>query len=92
MKIRVGIGGKVVVDSEVDAFNVDTSAKDVGGNTDTLVEFFELLVSLDTKRGSVLIHVSLSSENLPLLLTNTGVDCNTGEVALAQELVELGRT
>ena len=92
MQVRVGISREIVVDGEVDALNVDTSSKDVGGNTNTLVEFLELLVSLDTKRGSVLIYVNRFPENLPLLLTNTGVDCNTGEVALAQELVKLSRT
>ena len=55
MKIRVSIGGKIVVDGEIDAFNVDTSAKDVGSNADTLVEFFEFFVALDTGRKLVLV-------------------------------------
>lgn len=48
MKVRVGIGGQVVVDGEIDALDIDTTAEDVSGNTDTLVELLELLVAFDT--------------------------------------------
>jgi hypothetical protein len=48
VEVGVGIGGEVVIDGQVDAFNVNTSAKDIGGDADSLVEFFEFLVALDT--------------------------------------------
>lgn len=48
MKIGVGVGGQVVVNGEVDAFNIDTTAEDVGSNADTLVELLEFLVASDT--------------------------------------------
>ena len=48
MEVRVGVGGKIVVDGKVDALNIDTTPEDVGGNTDTLVELLELLVTSDT--------------------------------------------
>ena len=48
MQIRVGIAGQVVVDSQVDAFNVDTASEDIGSNTDALVELLEFLVPLDS--------------------------------------------
>ena len=48
MKVGGCIGGQIVVDGEVDAFNVDTSAEDVGGDADSLVEFFEFFVAFDT--------------------------------------------
>lgn len=48
MKIRVSISRQIVVDGQVDALNINTTAKDVGGNADTLVEFLEFLVPLDT--------------------------------------------
>lgn len=47
MKVGVGILGKIVVDGEVDTFDIDTTAKNVGGDTDALVEFLEFLVTLD---------------------------------------------
>ena len=50
MKVAVGIGGEIVVDGQVDTLDIDTSAEDVSGDTDTLVEFFELFVALDTAR------------------------------------------
>lgn len=75
VKVAVGIGRQVVVDGQVDTLNVDTATEDVGRDTDTLLEFLELLVALDT-----------------LLLADTGVHGNRGEVALAEKLVELGAT
>jgi len=48
MKIGVGVSWEIVVDGEIDLFDIDTSAKDIGCNTDALVEVFELLVALDT--------------------------------------------
>lgn len=73
MEVAVGVGGQVVVDGKVDALDVDTTAEDVGGDTDALLEVLELLVTLDA-----------------LLLADTGVHGDGGEVALAEELVELG--
>jgi len=73
VKVAVGIGGQVVVDGQVDTLNVDTTAEDVGGDTDALLEVLELLVALDT-----------------LLLADTGVHGDGGEVALPEKLVELG--
>lgn len=52
MKVRVGVGGKIIVDCEVNALDINTTAKDISGNTDALVELFELLVALDTRRRS----------------------------------------
>jgi hypothetical protein len=48
VKIRVSISGQIVVDSEVDTLNVDTTAEDVRGYTDSLVEILELLVAANT--------------------------------------------
>lgn len=48
MEVRIGITGKIVVDSKVDALDIDTTTEDVGSDTDTLVELLELLVTLDT--------------------------------------------
>jgi hypothetical protein len=48
MKIRVGITREIIVDGQVDLFNVDTTAKDIGRDADTLVEFLELAIPFDT--------------------------------------------
>lgn len=90
MEVGISVGGKIVVDGKVDALNIDTTSKDISGNTDTLVEFLEFLVTFDTILKSVgETRRSNASMNLPLLLADTRVDCNTGEVALAQQLVQL---
>ena len=47
MEVRIGVGGHVVVDGEVDAFDVDAAAEDVGGDADALVELLEFLVPFD---------------------------------------------
>jgi len=75
MEVGVGVGRQVVVDGQVDSLNVDTTAEDVGGDTDSLVELLEFLVALDT-----------------LLLTDSRVKCDTGEVAFTEQLVQLGRS
>jgi hypothetical protein len=48
VEVGVGVGGQIVVDSQVDTLDIDTTTEDVSGNTDTLVEFLEFLVALDT--------------------------------------------
>lgn len=48
VKVGIGIGGQVVVDGKVDTFDIDTTPENVGGDTDTFVEFLELLVAFDT--------------------------------------------
>lgn len=53
MQVRIGLVGHVVVDGDVDALDVDTTAKDVGGDTDSRLELLELLVALDTTKPSV---------------------------------------
>ena len=48
MQVRVGISRHVVVDGKIDTFNINTTAENIGGDTDTLFEFLELLVPFDT--------------------------------------------
>jgi len=48
VEIRVGIAWKIVVDSQVDTFDIDTTTKDISGNANTLLEVLESLVPLDT--------------------------------------------
>lgn len=89
MQVGIGIGGKIVVDGQVDTLDINTTAEDISGDADTLVELLELLVTLDTRGLSAMSRRVSCQRNLPLLLADTGVDSDTGEVALAQELVEL---
>ena len=44
MKVGVSVLGHVVVEDNVDSLNVHTTTKQVGGNQDSLLEIFELLV------------------------------------------------
>lgn len=92
VEVRVGFVGHIVVDGNIDALNVDTTTEDVSGDTNTGLEVLELLVALDTDRLSGYESCELGDGHLPLLLTNTGVDRSTGEVALAQKLVKLCAT
>ena len=48
VQIRVGVAGQVVVDSEVDTFDINTAAKDVGCNAYTSLELLEFLVAFNT--------------------------------------------
>lgn len=49
VQVGVGIGRQVVVDSQVDTLDIDTTSEDVSSNADTLVEFLEFLVAFDTR-------------------------------------------
>ena len=48
MEVGVSITRKIVVDGQVDALDIDTTAKDISCNADALVELLELLVAPDT--------------------------------------------
>lgn len=92
MQVRIGVLWKIVVDSQIDLLDIDTTSKDVSSDTYTLVEVLELLVSLDTTRSK---HLQVSLDvivNIPLFLADSRVNCNTGEVAFAEQLVEFGGT
>ena len=90
MKVGIGITGKVIVDGKVDTLDIDTTAEDVGSDTDTLLEVLECLVALDTAltvSGGNTKNIVFS---LPLLLTDTGVHCNRREVAVLQKFIKFG--
>lgn len=57
VEVGVRISGQVVVDSEVDTLDIDTTAEDVGGNANALVELLELLVAFDTEKSSAIVQI-----------------------------------
>jgi hypothetical protein len=48
VEIRVGIRRQIVVDGEVDTLDINTTAKHISSDADSLLEFLELLVAADT--------------------------------------------
>lgn len=50
MKVAVGIRRAIVVDDDVDTFDIDTTTEDIGGDEDTSLESFEGLVALDAAK------------------------------------------
>ena len=50
MKVAVSVGRAIVVDYDVDTFNIDTTTEDVCGDEDTLLKRLERRVALDTTR------------------------------------------
>lgn len=48
VQVGAGISRQVVVDGQVDTLDIDTTSKNVGGDTDALLELLELLVAADT--------------------------------------------
>ena len=48
MEVRIGRIGDVVIDNDVDTFDIDTTSEKIGGDHDTLAEILELLVTLNT--------------------------------------------
>lgn len=93
VEIRVGICRHVVVDGQVDPFDIDPSTEDVSGDTDAFVEFLELLVSFDANNSISGSRDCGDSEGcLPLFLTDTRVHGNAGEVTFSQQFIEFGGT
>ena len=77
VKVRVGIARRVVVDDNVDTFDVDTSAKDVGRNQDALLERLELLVSLD---ALLLLQARVDADGREVALAQQPVElCRTAD-------------
>ena len=76
MEVGIGVIWEIIVDSQVDTFNINTTPKNISGNTDTLVELLEFLVALDTSAMLSYVLHAISSDILPFLLTNTRVDCD----------------
>ena len=58
MQIRIGICGKIVVDRQVDALDINTTSENVGSDTNSLVKFLKLFISLNPVRLSA-IHDKL---------------------------------
>lgn len=48
MKVRVSLGGQIVVDGQVDTLDINTTTEDICGDADALVELLEFLVPTDT--------------------------------------------
>ena len=48
MQVRVRVFGHVIIEHDVDLLNVDTSAKDLSGDQDTVLEGLESFVDLDS--------------------------------------------
>ena len=51
MQVRVCIAREIVVYGEVDTLDVNTTAEDVGGDANALVELLEFFVAFDAVRG-----------------------------------------
>ena len=49
MKIRICVFGHIVIEDDVDTFNIHTTSEQVSGHENTCLEFFEFLVTRQTK-------------------------------------------
>jgi hypothetical protein len=67
VQVGVRVGGKVVVDSQVDTLDIDTTSKDISSDTDTLVELFELLIPGNTEGKLVpwLMNIGVEKHTAP---------------------------
>jgi hypothetical protein len=59
VQVRVSVRGEIVVDGKVDTLDINTTTEDISGDTDTLVELLEFLVTLDSRRGSVMAYADV---------------------------------
>ena len=92
MEVGVRVTGEIVVNGQVNPLNVDTTAKNIGSYTDTLLEVLERLVALDTVSSLEFELPQSKACDLPFLLADTGVNRDGREVAVLQKLVKFGCT
>lgn len=48
MQVAISVTRSVVVDNDIDSFDIDATAEDVSGNKDTLLEILELRITGNT--------------------------------------------
>lgn len=48
MEISVIIFGHIIIDDNIDSFDVDASSEDIGGNHDSVLKVFEILEVFDS--------------------------------------------
>lgn len=97
MEVLVSLGGEIVVDSQVDSLDINTSTKDIGGDTDSLLELLELLVSGNSLLlGNTRVHrgtgESVSIEDLRQAVSSGGrLDeyDNLVELEVVEQVAEL---
>lgn len=97
MEVLVSLGGEIVVDSQVDSLDINTSTKDIGGDTDSLLELLELLVSGNSLLlGNTRVHrgtgESVSIEDLRQAVSSRGrldEDDNLVELEVVEQVAEL---
>lgn len=49
MQVGIRVSREVIINGQIDTFDINATAKDIGSNADTFVEFLELLVSGDAR-------------------------------------------
>ena len=97
VEVLIGVIREIVVDDNIDTFNINTTTKEIGGNQDTSVEFLEGLVLGNT---FFLLHtgvdadgweVALGQESVKLVGTSNlgNENDNLVEFENIQQVVEL---
>jgi hypothetical protein len=82
VKVRIGIGGSIIVDYNVHPFHIDTTTKNISCDKDTLFKRFERRVSGDTVQECQTSSIeTLSESNIPFLLSKTGVNGDRWKIA-----------
>lgn len=89
MQIRICIAWKVIIDSQINTFDINSPTENIGSDTDALVELLELLVAFDTAD----IRCDLTSfknmtVHIPLFLAHAGVYSNARKVAFPQQFIQ----
>ena len=88
MEVSVRAVRHVIVNDDVDSFNVNTSAEDVSGHHNSLLEVLEDFIAFNSNKKKDEFEL-IKKSKLPVLLTEVSVNGNGREVALIEEEVEL---
>lgn len=73
MQVRIGIFGHVIVEDDIDSFDVHATSKQIRSNKDPLLEIFELLIP---GQAFLLRHPAMNSDGWEILLAEKLGKCD----------------
>jgi hypothetical protein len=50
VQVAIRIRRAIIINDDIDSFNIDATAEDIGGNKDALFECFESGITADSRR------------------------------------------
>ena len=91
MQVTVSVRRAIIVDDDVDTFDIDTTTEDIGCHENTLFKGFECRVTSDTagECGSDHKCKRINAKYSPFFLRQTRVNSDRREIARHEQFIQL---